>query len=363
MSTTRPLTRRPSGKDYGYCNARARGMRARLLNTAFLDQLMGAPDLAKVIGLLMETEYAPELEEQLIHGHTPAAVDEALRVNMVRTFNKVMGFVNGEAADILNTLLGRWDLFNVKTIIRGKHMKLSAEEIEDSLFAVGQFSMVELKALAKESDVRGVADTLVTWQMPYAEPLRAAMPDYMRTNDLSLLELALDKYYFEWAAKRLASSRGGNVRLAQRLMGIQTDSINLLTVFRLQKADVGDLDVERFFLPGGINVGRELFLQLAPLSDVDEVLDRLKRTPYGPQLDPVVISYIEEGSISVFERALEDFVMRKALAAGRGDPLGVGILIGYLWAKQNEITNLRIIVKGKAVGMPADRMKKELIVV
>ncbi len=40
-----------------------------------------------------------------------------------------------------------------------------------------------------------------------------------------------------------------------------------------------------------------------------------------------------------------------------------GIMIGYLWAKQNEITNLRIIVKGKSVGMPADRMRKELILV
>jgi V/A-type H+-transporting ATPase subunit C len=65
----------------------------------------------------------------------------------------------------------------------------------------------------------------------------------------------------------------------------------------------------------------------------------------------------------VFERALEDFVMRKALDAGRGDPLGVGITIGYLWAKQNEITNLRIIVKGTSVGMPPDRMRKELILV
>ena len=31
----------------------------------FLDQLMSAADLAKVISLLMETEYAPELEDQL----------------------------------------------------------------------------------------------------------------------------------------------------------------------------------------------------------------------------------------------------------------------------------------------------------
>jgi V/A-type H+-transporting ATPase subunit C len=56
-------------------------------------------------------------------------------------------------------------------------------------------------------------------------------------------------------------------------------------------------------------------------------------------------------------------VLRKALDAGRGDPLGLGIAIGYLWAKQNEVTNLRIIVKCTSVGMPADRMRKELILV
>jgi vacuolar-type H+-ATPase subunit C/Vma6 len=39
------------------------------------------------------------------------------------------------------------------------------------------------------------------------------------------------------------------------------------------------------------------------------------------------------------------------------------VAISYLWAKQNEITNLRIIVKGKSVGMPVDRVRKELILV
>jgi len=75
------------------------------------------------------------------------------------------------------------------------------------------------------------------------------------------------------------------------------------------------------------------------------------------------VKYIEENSISVFERALEDYLMRRALAVGAGDPLGIGIGIAYLWAKQNEITNLRIIVKGKSVGMPVDRVRREMILV
>ena len=139
--------------------------------------------------------------------------------------------------------------------------------------------------------------------------------------------------------------------------------MNLLTVFRLLKSDIGGVDPKIFFLPGGAHVNEALFNSLSGMSDVDEVLDGLKNTPYARQLEDVIATYVDEGSLSVFERALEDFVMRKALDAGRGDPLGVGITIGYLWAKQNEITNLRIIVKCTSVGMPADRMRKELILV
>jgi V/A-type H+-transporting ATPase subunit C len=117
------------------------------------------------------------------------------------------------------------------------------------------------------------------------------------------------------------------------------------------------------FLPGGQHVSQDLFRELTSLSDIDEVLDRLKRTPYGQSLEKAALNYVETGSISVLERVLEDYVMRKALATSHVDPLGAGVLISYLWAKQNEVTNLRIIVKGTSVGMPADRMRGELIVV
>jgi len=99
------------------------------------------------------------------------------------------------------------------------------------------------------------------------------------------------------------------------------------------------------------------------MSDVDEVLDKMRGTRLGTTLDDVAMSFLETNSISVFERALEDLLTRRTLALAKGDPLGVGVAIAYLWAKQNEVTNVRIIVKGKAVGMPVDRVRKELILV
>lgn len=351
-----------SRKEYGYCNARVRGMRSRLLKQSFMDGLMQAKDVNGIIQALMETEYGPDLEEQILHGRTGRQVDLALRANMVRTFRKVLSLVNDEAVDLLTTVLGRWDLFNIKTVIRGKHMHLDPAEVSDSLITVGQLSQIDLDELARQSDVRAVVDTLSTWELPFGPPLRAAMPEYMETGNLAVLELALDTFYMSWAANRL-KGRGHNKRLVLRFLGVQVDTTNLLTTLRLLNADLEDVDPMRFFMPGGLHVTESLFSELAGMSDVDEVYDRLKRTPYGRPVEAVALKYIETGSVSVFERALEDLLFRRAFAAGQGDPLGVGILIGYLWAKANEVTNLRIVVKGVEVGMPESRMREELIVV
>jgi len=337
-------------------------MKSRLLKPAFFNSLMESRDIAAVIQALVGTSYGPYVEAQMLHGRTVQQVDLALRDEMVETFQKVLGMVNREALELIEVLLGRWDLFNVKTIIRGMHMELSGDQISESLIALGQLSQIDLEELAKQPSVKAVVDTLSTWEIPLAVSLRAALPEYNENGDLSVLELALDKYYTHWAAAKLAG-RGVNRKLARRFLGSQVDTINLLTCFRLLNADIAPEDVPRFFLNGGLYVDERLYLDLAAMSDVDEVYVRLKNTPYGRPIDAVAMKYIERGSVSVFERALEDFLMRKAFAAGKGDPLGVGIVMSYLWSKANEVTNLRIIVKGVSVGMPTERMREELIIV
>jgi vacuolar-type H+-ATPase subunit C/Vma6 len=88
---TTPREAPKRGRDYGYCNARVRGMRSRLLGRTYLDQLMDCADLRGIIQMLTQTEYGPDLEATLLYGHTFSAVDEALKINMVRTFRKILG--------------------------------------------------------------------------------------------------------------------------------------------------------------------------------------------------------------------------------------------------------------------------------
>lgn len=348
--------------DYGYANARLRGMRANLLPSSFYDRLISAADTSSAVRELMETEYAPELETELVHGRTAAIVDEALKDNMVRAYRKVLGFLNPDARRLLSTLLGRWDVFNVKTILRGAHNHVPVEEVRGSIMPAGYLGQAELEALAKLDDVRAIVDTMAMWGLVYAQPLRQAFPDYAESNDLSALELALDRQYSAWASERLHGD-SANVALVRRVFGMQVDILNLVTIFRMVKEEVAHENADRYFLPGGWAIRADMFAELARLSDIDQMLDRLKATPYAEVLDEAAVRYLEGQSIPVFERSLEELLMRRALLSGAKDPLGVGAAVAYLWGKQNEVTNLRIVIKGKDVGMPADRVRGELILV
>jgi len=348
--------------DSGYANARMRGMRSRLLPRAFYERLIEAQDMSQVVKQLMETPYAPDLESELVHGRTAAVVDEALKENMIAAYRKVLSFLPPESRKLLSTLLGRWDVFNIKTILRGAHNHVPFDEIRTSFFPAGYLGTLELEALAKLDDVRVIIDTMAMWGLVYAVPLRQAYPEYAADQDLAPLELALDTQYAAWAAERLVGD-APDVDIARRILGMQIDTLNLVMIFRLLKADVDSIAAEKYFREGGRSIRRDTYMALSRLSDVDEVLDRLKRSPYSEALDAAALRYLESASIPVFERALEDHVMRRALMAGVKDPHGVGVAISYLYGKQNEITNLRIIVKGKAVGMPADRVREELILV
>jgi V/A-type H+-transporting ATPase subunit C len=252
-------------------------MRARLLKRERLEHLLGISELPPLIQELMQTELAPFLEQTLIQGHTAASIDEALKLNLVSTYRKVLRFLNSEASDICTTLLGRWDAFNVKTILRGRHLHLTAEEINEGILPVGALSQVDLDGLVGQGDVKGVVDLASTWELPQAPAMRTGFAEYQRSGELADLELAIDHYYAGWAAKRLAR-RGNNYAIARRILGMQVDILNLVMVFRSARENLDAGLAADYFLLGGLDIDLDLYQKLAGLSDIDEILDGLRGT-------------------------------------------------------------------------------------
>jgi V/A-type H+-transporting ATPase subunit C len=348
--------------DYGYVNARIRAMKSRLLDRHTLEELIFQPDLDSLISSLEKTPYKEDIIEAKVLYQGVLCIEFALRKNFTRTFRKILDFVrNSDAERYIRIFLHRWDVQNIKTILRGKNIHVTNDEILDCLVPAGELDEVTLTELVKQPDVRAVIDLLATWGIVYAKPLTENFPVYSEKGDLSILECALDKYYF-FEALETVSIKSYNNTLIRDLLATEIDVVNIKTILRMIRDNVDSAEAQEFLIEGGKELPLDILYQLIAMHSIEEVIKKLEQTPYRFLAD-VPEGAIKTKKISVIEKQLEKFLIRKGVSAFSGDPLSVASVIGYFWAKYNEITNIRIISRCKTVDLPDEQLKEELVYV
>lgn len=348
--------------DYGYINARMRGMKSRLLTRRQLDDLITRPDLPSLIADLENSPYREEIIDAKGRLEGILCVESALRDNFTKTFRKIQDFARQEEAErYIVIFLHRWDVQNIKTILRGKNIHVTSEEIGSCLVPAGEMDEVTLNELLKQPDVRGVIDLLATWRVPYARPLTEAYPDFAKTKDLAVLECALDRYYYTDALDSVKAP-GYNNQLIRDFLRLEIDVVNIRTVLRMVRDHVDPEDARRYLIPGGREFDERKLHDLLRLPSIGDVVKALAATPYRFLAD-LPDSAVRTEKISVIEKELERFLVKKGVGAFRMDPLSVASVIGYFWAKYNEVTNIRIISRCKTADVSPDLLKEELVYV
>lgn len=348
--------------NYAYANARARARHASLFPPQYLSELTGQ-DVPQIIGALESSKYRQFISEAVLAKPTPHGIDEALHKSMAQDFRDFLEFLEDEGKELLGIVLGIWDVFNIKTILRGKHVSASTDEIISNLIPAGELDFATLTELAKETDVIGVINLLATWRIPYGRPLSIRIREYSETQDLVFLEKALDEYFYRLALEK-AGRKGENARIVRQLLEERIDLINLMNLARCVKEEV-PLDTARsLFLKDGATLSIERLSELLETTPgVPEVIDVIKGTRYGQALPANIGEQVEMEGLPPLERTLERYLFEKGVSFYRGDPLSLAVILGYLFAKWNEVINLRVIIRGKWVEMPVDKIKEALVLV
>jgi V/A-type H+/Na+-transporting ATPase subunit C len=348
--------------DYGYVNARIRGMKSRLLDRHMLEDMIFQPDLDSLIGYLEKTPYKEDIIEAKVQYSGVLCIEYALRTNFTKTFRKILEFVgNSEAERYIKIFLHRWDVQNIKTIIRGKNIHITNDEILDCLVPAGELDEATLTELIKQPDVRAVIDLLATWGIVYAKPLTEKFGEFYEKGDLALLECALDKYYYQDALETVKIT-SYNDMLIRDILATEIDVVNLKTILRMVRDHVDSAETKEFLIKGGMELPPDLLNQFIVFHSIEDVLKELDQTSYRFLADiPEIAKKTQK--ISVIEKQLEKYLIKKGVSAFSGDPLSIASVIGYFWAKYNEATNIRIISRCKTVDLPDEQLKEELVYV
>jgi V/A-type H+-transporting ATPase subunit C len=353
-----------AGADYGYINARIRAMKSRLLSESFIEQLLTMPDVSEVVAALARTEYKEDIEKGTVKQAGILGVEEGLKDHLVNIYRKILDMVAGnrEAERLVKILLGRWDLHNLRTILRGKHIEAPIEEVEEQLIPAGDLDKAVLSELVKQPTVKAFIDLMVLWDIPYGRPLSEAYTAYAENKRLADLELVLDKFYYHYALQE-AHGRSLNTSLVRELLRREIDFLNITTLLRLVREHI---EVERpseYFIEGGRELSIERLVELLTKPEIEDVVASLQDYSYHSVLEEALKKYFVTGAVSVIQRRMEELIIRKTVSLFRGDPLSIALIAAYIWAKYNEMVNLRIIVRGKAAGMREETIREALVLV
>ncbi len=240
------------GFDYG--NARAKARRADLLNRADYEEMV-ALDLDHFLATLSDTPYRPDLVAATARYRGVRLLDEALRTHLARTLQDLVSWYDGDARASVSLITGRWDLRNIRAILRGQYARADPAEIRSALVPAGELGDDVLGELANQPSIRATVDLMVSWRIPTpatASAIATAVDRFESSAEFQPLERTLHH------AATMDLSRSLEVadpEVAQ-ILRAEIDQANLLAALRLHQAwargqEWDAIDPAERFLPGG----------------------------------------------------------------------------------------------------------------
>jgi vacuolar-type H+-ATPase subunit C/Vma6 len=348
---------------YEYGNTRVRAMRSRLLDQGDYAEMLAAGSLDRVLAILAETEYRLDVESALVRTRGLRRLDESTRSNLARTLRTVASFYAEEPRRHVDLLLHRWDWRNLRALLRLPDTARISPNVTGLLVPAGRLDDTDLTELATQSDVRSLIDLLVVWGVPSSETaiaLTRARALYEAEGDPAVLEMALDRAF----AQDLNQVLGEDDTGAASILRSEVDVRNLETALRLRSArldrEPGWSDVDVDYAAGG-NVPTDIWTQVT-LTDSPAAITELlttKRLPAG--WGSVIRAWATHDDLVRLREDLQRATTTAAVSRFvTGDALGFDVPLAFVFAKEAEVRNVRLIGRGIAHGIPIDEVEAHL---
>ncbi|MEW6084975.1 MAG: V-type ATPase subunit [Chloroflexota bacterium] len=352
--------------DYEYGNARLRVMKSRLLSRRTLNDLAETGSIQGMIAALTKTAYQKSIESALTRFIGMNCIDEALHADLIATIGAIGKFYHEETGKLIALVLRSYDIENLKTILRGLSRNVPSGEIIPLLLPIGELKINTLRELARLNNTREAIDLIASQSLPFASPLlklRAERPG----AETFEMELALDQWHFDGGQQTLRSQAGEDA-LLNLAFALDADLANVMTALRFAHAPrdreilrerLRTEDPKSFFIKAG-RIPFEALASAARQDAVSPAVEALAGTSFGPALRAGFELYSRSNRLSDIEKRLKKFRLMQLAQMIDKDPLGIGVPLGYIALKVNEIGNIRWIAHGLELELKPDAIQAEV---
>ena len=95
--------------------------------------------------------------------------------------------------------------------------------------------------------------------------------------------------------------------------------------------------------------------------DLKTIIKSFKNFKYGKIIESGIKAYEETGSLIELETSLSKYLFKQSITLLHKHPLSIDVILGYMFTKDMEVKNLKIITKGKQLGLSEEFIEKQLV--
>jgi V/A-type H+-transporting ATPase subunit C len=328
-----------------YLNTRVSLFKARLWPESMLSDLIDAPDEAlpgqleqRGLGLLAGG-YADD---------DPRSLETRIVAILLAEARILLRPLAGAERQFLLYWIGRFEVSNVKSLIRAKMAGETAAATAARLLDMGDFTHLDAEELMRVEDVAELMRKLE--RTPYAEIVRNARQAFEDSNDPFILDATLDRAYYDGLIRRARAVEGEVDPAFGRLMADLIDRTNLVWLLRYRfNYGLPPAQVYYLLLTPGYRLTPSLLRNLVGQGDVGAVLDalpeELARPLAGSETIPEIARRLER-------RALDH---ARAVLDRAAHPLSR--TLAYLTLREAGLRDLRGILRGRRMGLPTEEIR------
>jgi V/A-type H+-transporting ATPase subunit C len=248
----------------------------------------------------------------------------------------------------------RKDVEDLKTIIRGKFTNTDEKTVFNMVTSAGTLSREYLHEIMKKESIEEVLknNKLVDFSL-----FEKGLNYLKEKNSLVMIENALDRYYYNNLIE-FSKMLPEESALFKSFLVKEVEILNILTLLRLKKSKIGNTRELIITARGSIN---PKITKMSELNDLDALIKALGDTKYKTAIDKGISDFNATGSLITLETELYKYLLKHITLFLHKHPLSVDVILGFMLAKDIEIRNLRILIKGKQLGLEEDFIEKQLV--
>jgi V/A-type H+-transporting ATPase subunit C len=327
---------------YGYAVSRLRAMENRLLDNSFFQRLLDSEGISEALKALGETHYARWLTDE----KGTQDFENAIFSELQEAYNEVTRFSPDPELPQLCRL--PYDTHNIKVLLKGQIKKQrGAKKRTDLLTSLGNIPTDDLVVAVESEDYR-----LLPFGFHRIVP--ECIMQWEQTHDILSVETMLDSHLFS-TMRQIAKTTG--YKGIDTWIRAKIDAENVRNIFRLRRIEMDAGQAAPFLHDGGwISRERILSLMAEPVEGWSRILGFadvstvFRKIPEAGNTDEVVID---------LEKALDDYIT-SVLGPYRYSTFAPENILTYLWSKETESKNVRIILVGVLNGVDRESLRRLL---